>query len=191
MGLAKDSKAQRLLRSSFQLIDENSEVSGDRVTKLKQFIAKKYLINLPGYGAVILRNNKADFQGAVKVLERYINRFQGRLKKNLQKEIDTNREALTSVLLASVAKTPPDRWTRFLGEHPPDQEIERMLRSELTAAFGNSDGVFQDMNVKAIFKGVTYESLSDPEFMRIASHAIPLLDTLHDEFEAAKAEEIE
>jgi hypothetical protein len=44
------------------------------------------------------------------------------------------------------------------------------------------------MNVKAIFKGVTYESLSDPEFMRIASHAIPLLDTLHDEFEAAKAE---
>ena len=44
------------------------------------------------------------------------------------------------------------------------------------------------MNVKAIFKGVTYESLSDPEFMRIAGQAIPLLDTLHDEFDAAKAE---
>ena len=63
-----------------------------------------------------------------------------------------------------------------------------MLRSELTAAFGNSDGVFQDMNIKAIFKGVTDESLNDPELMRIANHAIPLLDTPHDEFEAAKAE---
>jgi len=29
------------LRSSFQLIDENSDVSGDRVTSLKQFIVKK------------------------------------------------------------------------------------------------------------------------------------------------------
>jgi hypothetical protein len=62
-----------------------------------------------------------------------------------------------------------------------------MLRSELTDAFGYSDDVFQEMSVKAIFKGVTYELLSDPEFMRIASAAIPLLDTLHDEFDAAKA----
>jgi hypothetical protein len=47
-----------------------------------------------------------------------------------------------------------------------------MLRNELTDAFGHSDDVFQGMNVKAIFKGVTYESLSDPEFMRIAGQAI-------------------
>ena len=64
-----------------------------------------------------------------------------------------------------------------------------MLRSELTDAFGLSDDVFRGMNVKAIFKGVTYELLSDPEFMRIAGEAIPLLDTLHDQFNAAKAEQ--
>jgi hypothetical protein len=191
MGLAKDPKAQRLLRTSFQLIDENSEVSGDRVTRLKQFIVKKYLINVPGYGTVIMRGNKGKFQVAVKALERYIRRFQGRLKKELQKAIDRNREVLTSALLPSIAKNPPARWTRFLGEHPRDQKVEQMLRTELMAAFGNSDGVFQDMNVKAIFKGVTYESLSDPEFMRIAGQAIPLLETLHDEFDAAKAEALQ
>ena len=74
-------------------------------------------------------------------------------------------------------------------ENAQDGGWATRLRSELTAAFGNSDGVFQNMHVKAIFKGVTYESLSDPEFMRIASRAIPLLDSLHDEFVAAKAEE--
>ena len=63
-----------------------------------------------------------------------------------------------------------------------------MLRSELTDAFGRADDVFHDMKVRAIFKGVTYESLSDPEFMRIASKKIPSLDKLHDEFDAAKAE---
>jgi len=110
------------------------------------------------------------------------------LKKKLQGAIDANREVLISALLPSVAKNPPVRWKRFLGEQPPDREAERMLRSELTHAFGPSDDVFQGMNVKAIFKGVTYESLSDPDFMRIAGEAIPLLDTLHDEFDAAKAE---
>ena len=49
LGLAKQPQAQKLLRSSFQLIDGKSEVSGERVTRLKQFITKKYLINLPGY----------------------------------------------------------------------------------------------------------------------------------------------
>lgn len=39
---------RKLLRSSFQLIEDNSEVSGDRGTRLKQFISKKHLINLPG-----------------------------------------------------------------------------------------------------------------------------------------------
>jgi hypothetical protein len=34
MGLAKEPKAQKLLRSSFQLIDENSEISGDRRSTL-------------------------------------------------------------------------------------------------------------------------------------------------------------
>jgi hypothetical protein len=42
---------------------------------------------------------------------------------------------------------------RFLGDHPRDQEIECMLRSELTDAFGRSDDLFQEMKVKAIFKG--------------------------------------
>jgi hypothetical protein len=48
--------------------------------------------------------------------------------------------------------------------------------------------VFEDMKVRAIFKGVTYESLSDPEFMRVAKQGISSLDTLHDEFDAVAAE---
>ena len=86
------------------------------------------------------------------------------------------------------AKNPPVRWKPHLGGRPREQDVERMLRRELTDAFGHSDDVFQDMSVKAVFKGVTYESLSDPEFMRIASERIPLLDTLHEEFDAAKGE---
>ena len=189
LGLARDSKAQKLLQSSFQLIEENGELSGARVTRLKQFIVKKYLINLPGYGTVILRSNKESFEAAVKALRKYVLRFQRRLKKDLQRAIDRNRDVLISALLPSVAKSFPVRWRRFLGENPRSHEIEHMLRSELTDAFGQSDDVFEDMSVKAIFKGVTYESLCDPEFMRIAGQKIPILNALHNEFDAARGEE--
>jgi hypothetical protein len=187
LGLAKQPQAQKLLRSSFQLIDDKSEISGERVTRLKQFITKKYLINLPGHGTVILRSNKTDFQVSVRALERYVHRFQRRLKKQLQVAIEGNRKVLTSALLPTVIRNPPARWNRFLGEPPRDQVIERMLQKELTGAFGRSEDLFADMKVKAIFKGVTYESLNDPEFMRIASEEIPSLDELHEEFDAAKA----
>jgi hypothetical protein len=153
-------------------------------------MVKTYLINLPGYGTVVLRKNKENFEAAVKGLERYIQRFQRRLKKKLQHAIDSNREILTAALLPTVVKNPPVRWMRFLGEDPSNQDIEQMLRRELTDAFGYSDDVFQGMTVRAIFKGVTYESLNDPEFMRIASEKIPLLESLHYEFDAAKAETI-
>jgi hypothetical protein len=187
LGLAKESRAQKLLHSSFQLIEDNSEVSGDRVTRLKQFIAKKYLINLPAYGTVILRNNKSGFREAVGTLEQYIQRFQRRLKRKLQETIEANREVLAAALLPSVMKSPPVRWQRYLGAHPRNQEVERMLRSELTQAFGHSEDLLQEMKVKVIFKGVTYESLVDTEFMQVATKKIPFLEELHEEFDAAKA----
>jgi hypothetical protein len=191
MGLAKDSKAQKLLRSSFQLIDENGEVSGGRVINLKQFIVKQYLTTLPGYGTVILRSNKDSFQVAVRALERYVHRFQRRLTKKLQKAIDANREVLTAALLPSVIKNPPGRWKRLLGECPSNRAIEDMLRIELMEAFGNSESVFHDMSVKAIFKGITYELLSDPEFICVATKQLRLSDAVHDEFDAAKARDEE
>ncbi len=60
-----------------------------------------------------------------------------------------------------------------------------MLRHELVIAFGRSNDLFREMKVKAIFKGLIYESLNDPDFMRIESRQIP---SLHEEYDAAKAE---
>jgi hypothetical protein len=188
LGLAKEPRAQKLLRSSFQLIEENSELSGERVNKLKQFIAKKYLIGLPGYGNVVLRSNKEDFQTAVKALERYVHRFQRLLKKKLQTAIDANREVLVSALIRGALANPPARWNRYLSSTAKREEVERLLRNELIAAFGSADKVFREMEVKLVFKGVTYESLNDADFIRVAQEKIPSLDLLHEEYDAARAE---
>jgi len=84
LGLAREPRAQKLLHSSFQLIGEVPALSGDRVIRLKQFIAKKYLVNLPGFGNVILRSEKEAFETAVRALDKFIMRFQRQVKKQLQ-----------------------------------------------------------------------------------------------------------
>jgi hypothetical protein len=155
--------------------------------RLKQWITDRYVINLPGYGNVVRRTNKEEFESAVKALEKYVLRFQRRLKRRLQQAIDANREKLVAMLLPAVIASPPPRWQRYIGSHPTRQETEQMLRTELEDTFGRADDLFKEMKVKVIFKGVTYESLNDPEFRKVAAARIPGLKQLHEEFEVAKA----
>jgi len=64
-----------------------------------------------------------------------------------------------------------------------------MLDAELERTFGSAESLEQDMEVRLVFKGVTYESLCDQAFIATARKAIPTLDTLHAEYDAAKAED--
>ncbi len=69
--------------------------------------------------------------------------------------------------------------------NPSPQEVEMTLRNELEAAFGSVDDILSDMKVNVVFKGVTYESLTNSDFLKVASRQIPSLASLHDEFDAA------
>lgn len=186
--LGKDPRTQRQFKSTFQLIEKSSSLSGEHITRRKQQIMASHLIVLENYGTVILREKKEAFLVEVKKLEAEIGEFQKRLKQDLQKEIDASRDAVISALLPGVAQNPPARWQPFLGGKPAIEEVERLLRKELTKIFGSAADVCGDMSVTTVFKGVTYELLSDAEFIEVAHEAIPSLDFLHDEYDAAKAQ---
>ncbi len=187
VGLARDEKTKRLLHSSFQLIDDaNVEISGSKITKLKEFIVDKYLIVLPHYGTVILRENKDNFNQAVKTLKKFIVRFQKRIQNKLQKDIDENRKALAIALSPSVIKNCPSRWQKFLGKQPSENAIQDMLDKELTSLFGSADNIFKKMDVKLIFKGVTYEMLNDDKFIEMLHSKFPNLKFAHEEYDAAR-----
>ncbi len=191
MGLARDQRARDLLRSSFRLIgDSNKELSGERVRKLKDYIASRFLVILPGYGTAILRENKGDFDLAVKTLRRFVVRFRKQVEENLQKEIDTNLSALVRALAPAVATSPPDRWVRYVGKSPDSRAVEQMLRRELADIFNTvRNGLVNHMEVSLVYKGVTYELLNDPEFVRVARKAFRGLPELYEEFDAAKEAE--
>jgi hypothetical protein len=184
--LARDPETQKLLRSSFRLIGDDPAISGDRVVRVKNAIAAKYLRPLPGFGSVILRCNKSDFEADVEKLRHCVELFQRKLKKKLQSAINANKERLIQALLPGVLDSPPSRWTAFIGKHPARQDVERMLREELTRVFGEAGELFRDMKLTVVFKGVTYESLQDPQFIAMAAEKLHLPE-LHEEFDAAKA----
>jgi len=187
MGLAKDDKTKRLLHGYFQLIDNNDKLlSGDKITKLKNFIISKYLIILPNYGTVIRRENKDDFALAVATLKKYNQRFQKRVKKALQKGIDDNRQSLVKALSPSVVKNCPARWTKFLGNKPSETAVTDMLNSELEKLFGSADKIISNIEIKLMFKGVTYEMLNDEEFVKLVQTKIPNIHAVHDEYDAAR-----
>lgn len=190
LGLGRDPGIQKLLQSTFRLIEDQSELSGDRVSKLKQFIVKKYLTVLPNYGVVVLRPHKPLFERALRTLDRYILRFKRNVEASLQSTMDANADKLFWALLPSVTANQPKRWPNPSRERLAQKEVEFYLRRDLKQAFGNADALFKKMTVKAIFKGVTYELLNDPQFMEAAHEAFPLLELLHDEFKAAKAEQL-
>jgi len=187
VGLAKDEKTKRLLHSQFQLIDDaNAELSGEKITKLKEFIVNKYLIVLTHYGTVILRENKDNFNQAVKTLKKFIIRFQKRIKTKLQKGMDENRKALVIALSPSVIKSCPSRWQKFLGKRPSEDAIKDMLDNELMSLFGSADNIFKKMEVKLMFKGVTYEMLNDDKFKEMLRAKFPNLKFAHEEYNAAR-----
>lgn len=191
MGLAKDPATQRLLRASFKLVEDHSELSGRDLMKLKQEIENNYLITLPHYGSVILRSRKPDFLKAVGELEQKMAEFQKRLREKLEASIKENLERLVVALLPAVAANRPARWNRYLADAPREEDIVTLLRNELGRAFGSSDDVIRKMQLRTVFKGVTYESLINPGFVETARRAIPTLDSLFEQFEAARAVEEE
>jgi hypothetical protein len=185
MGLG-DETTQRLLRSSFRLIDRNGGFGEGSLVDLKKDIVRRFLVPLKGYGLVVRRSNKAALIDAVSGLRLSVEDFRKRVHTELQEEMARNRDSLTRALLPTVRERTPHRWFAQLGGSPTDQELESMLGRDLEKAFARAGNLFVNMSVSLTFKAVTHESLTDPTFVAAAKEVLPGLPNLHVEYDAAR-----
>ena len=183
LGLARDEQTKRLMDTTFRLVDESEALSGRWVHELKAQIVRECLTNLPGYGTVVLRVARPRFERRVRVLKRAVAWFSRKVTNELQNAMDRNRGALVKALLPSVAKTPPKSWQRY-GPLTPAQ-MEQILSSELKGVFGQVSDLVGDMRVKTVYKGVTYQSLTDPRFQELVRERLPFLAAAHEEHVSA------
>ena len=187
MGLTKDDETKRRLKASFRLVDERDGLSGERLQHAKTWLVRTYLATIPGYGNVVLRSVKPEFEKKVEQLRRCIELFKRSVIKNLAQAMDRNREALVEALFRSVKNSPPDRWRKYFASTPDPDTIRRLLDKEIAQASGTPERLIGEMKLKVVFKGVTYELLSDEKFMKAARKVLPGLPELHVEYQAARA----
>lgn len=188
MGLAGDEQTQKLLKASFRLVDSTDALSGSHLEHDKLLIARGFLKSLPGYGTVILRAKKADFEKEVAKLQKSVADFGEKIQKTLQAAMDKNRKALEKALLPSLLENPPEQWRMSDRSKPARETLEQLLDEELARAFGTADRLIGKMEVKVLFKAVTYESLKDARFLQLARQAFPSLDQLLDEYNVAQGQ---
>jgi len=187
MGLARDEHTKRLLRTSFRVVGDREALSGQRLQKAKAWIVKNYLTVLPGYGTVVLRSIRPEFEKKVAQLVRCVERFERLVQKRLQAAMDRSLDSLVEALLPSVTQNPPQHWKKY---GPLDQEaVQHLFRQELARTSGTAESLIKGMKTKLVFKGVTYDSLCDPKFVETVRNALPGLGQLATEFDAAKAKE--
>ena len=183
LGLANSEDLRQRMRANFRLVgdEDRLQLSGRGLEDIKKQIASRYLKPLKGYGTVVLRLEKKEFEAEVRKLQTEVDEFKKEVEKSLQAAIDRNRKDLMAALLPSVKTNRPIRWKRL-----NDEIVGRLLDEELQKAFGTARHLVGEMKVKCIFKGVTYELLSDAHFLGVAAQAIPNFPKLHRAFDAVE-----
>lgn len=195
VGLAGDHDVQSQFHAHFNLVkqaklevrvDDDNVLTEKTLHDARQQIIRDFLIPLKGYGMAVLRGNKDQLSVAVNQLRVQVNAFQCGVKQELQKCMDSNITALVNGLLPAVKQKPPNQYTKLYGPEIADDRLRIMLTEDIRKAFGEADSLVEEMKVSLVFKDLTYESLSDPGFLEVAHKAIPGIDALHEEFDAAK-----
>lgn len=188
MGLANDKATRDLIDAQFRLIDKDSKISGVKLQESKQAIMDEFLTPLPKFGQVILRAKKKEFEARIEEFEKEVAAFAKQVQIDLESEMKVNRDRIIEVLLPTVRRSVPAHWKKQISGEVNDTKLRTLLDRALAKAFGGAEKHIKAMKVRLVFKGVTFESLTDPEFVEVAKDRLPALEELHREFTAVQAD---
>jgi hypothetical protein len=198
VGLADTDDVERQFHAQFDLVRSTrlevkgptgQTISEETLREHRRRIEKKFLVVLPGYGTVVLRANKTDFQAAVATLEDELEAFSAGVRRPLEEQMERSKHALVEALLPAITHRPPPHYMKLTGPHPSKTQLGPLLEEEISNAFGSAAELVTQMRVKWVFKDVAYESLVDPRFLEVARRAMPGVGFLHREFDAAPEDE--
>jgi hypothetical protein len=192
LALRDDATAKRLL-TTFKLVSDESKVAKDAgaVDQKVRAIREKYTRPLgESLGSVILRSQRQNFANEVEAIQAAIKKFRTEVIQRLEAELSASRKKLVEGLLPAAKKSPPQELLAQVSGKPSADVLRRYLDDELRHVFPSANDLVGEMKLEWIPKGVTYETLSNPDFQNRVRDAFPYEDwdkPFH-EFEAAPAE---
>jgi hypothetical protein len=110
-----------------------------------------------------------------------VDTFKNKILAELQTAMDNNRRSLQAALLPGLLNNPPREWRATDGSAPSASVLEEWLQKDLISTFGTAEDLVGQMEVRVLYKAVTFESLKDPKFIKVAKKAFPSLRNILDE----------
>lgn len=186
MGFADTPSARTQLKASFTIKPDPALLEYKaKLEAEKNRIAKEYCHPMRGFnGSIILRSRKDAFLREAAKLETETANFTKRLEADLSRMLQKSEQDLIALLLPAVLRNPPAEWRSQIRPQSREADTQRLLKSAIAEALDEMTRMPKDIKVQYLFKGVTYECLNDPEFIKLAHKHFPNLQ-LHTEFTAA------
>lgn len=140
--------------------------------KQRKALYEDFLINVPRFGQVIMRNRREKFDARIALLRKQIEAFKAAVEMTLGVAILEAIDELAKTLLPRIRENLPARFTKFFDKNQlTEDDILGMIKRDLEAAFGGVNDVFNP-EVRCVFKDVTYESIQDKNFKKLLGDAM-------------------
>lgn len=193
LGLVKDDKMRDRIHSTVKLIGNESKLSGKHLAEKKNELLNRFTVQLgKPFGTVILRTRKDEFLKEVEELRDEIKKHQNNIKSELQKELDETRNKLIEMLSPIIMEKPTDNIRSQIPTGKPTLDhVKRYLKAEIENLLPKIENLIKEMKLDVHFKGITYETLNDPNFVEAVKREFKAIDwdkPFH-EYDAAPAKE--
>jgi hypothetical protein len=212
--LVADRETQKRLRNSFKLFDNPDAIEveieapvitpeGGRKESVKlpygqrileedrRRLTERWLYSVPGYGMLLFREDRVRFDQEIAAFTQRVETYGKAMKDLLDGKDQKAMEPILSGLVDAVMKAPPSRYALAGIDINNRDEVTRAILEDLNAAFQDlRDSI--NPQVSWVYKEVSYESLSDPQFRAGLEGALrrkgkqALVDELFSEYDAAR-----
>jgi hypothetical protein len=165
-GIAPNADLELRLRTTFELIQKNSEVSSEPLENELDTIRDDFTRALgKPWGRVLLRNIRPTFDQRIRKLKERLAMHKKAVEESLGKHLEDSRKQLVDYFFPLIQKNTPDALRgQITTSKPNDDQIRAWLDAELCHAFPKPDDLIKGMTLDVQFRDVTFETLNEPGF---------------------------
>ena len=178
------------LHTTLQLIKKDSDLSSKSLDDELRSIRDRYSPSLgKDHGRVILKRRKPELTKCLEDFRGKLEAHRQEVADKIQAHIDDSMKQVVDYYVPLVSARPPrDLSAQLPNDKPTEEQVRRWLKSELAKVFPKSQNLVKRMELRALFKDVTFETLNHDNFINLVKKAFPLVDweRPHKEFMAAK-----
>jgi hypothetical protein len=165
------------LRTTFDLIERNSQVSSKRLEKDLYQLRTDLTRPLGKFGRVMLKAARSRFDERIGEFRVRLESHKNAVEKEIEGKLKASREQVIEYYLSAARTKPPDELVgRSVSPNLSDNLLREWIDDKLDDVFPSADEVVSNMSLDVSFKDVTFETLNDPEFIGRLKEAYPDID---------------